>query len=455
MERPAVRIGEKLYLPNTLPRKTINRVLGDLTFTDPKAIYAMKRGWKVDEEDIEIRAYTKKNGVYRVPRGYLPKLQKLLKNEDIKYVDNRTRHKPRPIKNNIKLFPHQESALTQLRGHTEGILQAPCGSGKSIMILKLACELGQPTLVLVHTIDLLRQWKRYIEEFTEAKPGLIHGEIFDIQDITLASVMTLARRELSAEFRRYFGLVVLDEAHHAPAYSFSSVLTRFRAGVRLGVTATPRRDDGLQGLLNAVAGPTVAVVSQDELYASGFAVRPSVFVIRTKFRYPFADFDEQGLYEEIEVDARRAQRVARVILENDGRSILVLSRRIAHLDNIYDQIFEDDPAIRAKVLTGRVNKNERERILKRLRSGRIKVVLATQLADEGLDIPRLDMLVLAFPGSGTTKLEQQIGRIMRKFPGKKNAWIFDIVDSRVPMLVKRFYKRKAFYKRMKYPITFV
>lgn len=463
-----ILIDSHIHLPDTISSRVINTVRGDLYFKNPKGVWVIatyrNRGWtmsakklaQIQEQYPDFKAYEKVDGFYLIPRGYWSEVKRLLQQDKVDFeVKNKmVLYERKPYDNTIKLYPHQVSPVEIMSHKSSGILQAPCGSGKSIMTLKLICDWGQPTLVLAHTNQILEQWAEYVEDFTGQSVGLIQGTEFTIKNITVASVMTLAKRELTDEFLEQFGCVVLDEAHHAPAYSFASVLAKFPARIRMGVTATPRREDGLQNYLTAVVGPVRSKVEHEELINSGFNLRPTVHVVPTNFSISgWKEQREEMLYGDIEDDVERAIDVAKVALQNGNRSVLVLSRRIKHLDHIADRIFDIDPNAKMKVLTGRLKKKDRNKIVRQLKKGRLNIVLATQLADEGLDIPRLDVVLLTFPASGQTKIEQQIGRIMRTHPSKKRADIYDFVDVHVPRLFKQAQRRFALYRNLKYPMV--
>lgn len=455
-----LKCGAAISLPESTPPLLAHQIRKDLIFRNPAIGYMMHRNWKIPEgTETELKAYDLRHGKLFVPRGYSQRLQEhiLADFPQLEIQDNFHRlawHKPHPYKNKIKLFAHQQKPVDIMTLVSDGILEAPCGSGKSVMGLELICRWGQPTLVLCHTNQIMEQWKEYIEEFTEQKPGCIQGNKFDIQNITIGSIMTLAQRQMSKEFLGYFGVVILDEAHRAPAYSFRSVLSKFRAAKRIGLTATPRREDGLQGLLKAIVGPVQAVVTEKELIETGFRIRPKVFLVPSNLWIPQrAQQYDEAVYRAIEWDAPRASLVAEKAHENRNRSVIVLSRRIKHLEHIYLKLMEKDPDTLATVLTGSVKKDLRKEIVNDMRFGDLNIVLATQLADEGLDIARLDTIILCFPSASILKLEQQLGRIMRSHPDKDEARIYDIYDPKVPRLMKQMMRRLAFYQQRGYPVT--
>ena len=97
---------------------------------------------------------------------------------------------------------------------------------------------------------------------------------------------------------------------------------------------------------------------------------------------------------------------------------------------------------------GAVQKPERRRILDDFRAGRLHVVVASTLADEGLDVPRLDRIVLAFPGRKRGRTAQRIGRLMRPHPDKSSAVLFDLIDAAVPPLLRQSRERRRVYAQI-------
>jgi superfamily II DNA or RNA helicase len=127
----------------------------------------------------------------------------------------------------------------------------------------------------------------------------------------------------------------------------------------------------------------------------------------------------------------------------EGNSVLVLSRRIEHLERIAEEMREPCAILAA----ARVTKKERDRILAAFRTGEIRCVLATQLADEALDVPRLNRVLLTHPGKHEGRIIQQIGRALRKFPDKDDAIVYDFVDWNVHVLRRQWDARKRTYKK--------
>jgi superfamily II DNA or RNA helicase len=256
----------------------------------------------------------------------------------------------------------------------------------------------------------------------------------------------------------------LDEAHRAPAMSFADVMQQMTARYMFGATATPDRRDGNHPLLYAIIGPIVARINETTLVEEGKLLLPTVQMVETPFWCPQAarmdhatnQFTRNQWYGqiigELVEDEERNRLIAENILRNDGRHQLVLSERISHLYDIERIINDFNPEIRTVVITGKHSAREREEILEGVRTGYFRVLLATQLADEGLDIPVLDVLHLTFPRSAKgkgQKLTQQIGRIMRTAEGKQPPIVFDYVDPRVTVFRNQASARYAHYTTAK------
>jgi superfamily II DNA or RNA helicase len=412
---------------------------------------------------------------YAIAREFVPEFEKLCNdyNIEVEWTDNRIIYPSKPIAHSIELWAPQRPAVEDLLhddyGH-QGVLDAPCGSGKTVMLLYVVAELGQPTIILAHTDDLIHQWQDYCRRLLDYEPGLIQGDTYDIKQITLASVMTLARRHLDTEFLNQWGCVILDEAHHCPAQSFQEVMTQFPAYYRFGATATPEREDNLQGLLYAICGPVIAKVERRALRAAGLIMDPIVIAHETGFQYPYSNMRQwHALVRAITNDRRRNnQIIENIIREHDsGNHVqLVLSQQIDHLTTLAQILQERRPDIAQELLiaggtkrdrAGRIvrtvgrTKKERAAAIKAARKGDLRVLFGTQLADEGLDIPRLDRLHLVFPTRAKGKIAQQVGRIQRVYPGKRDVIVHDYLDE-PRVLHNQWFERRRAYVEMELEI---
>jgi superfamily II DNA or RNA helicase len=393
-------------------------------------------------------------GVVRIPRGAWSLLP-----DHVVYDDERVLPERHDFDFIVPLdsngFSGQKDAVKAMFEQEQGIIVAQPSFGKTNVVLAFASACGTRVLVLVHTEDILQQWLDRCEEVCpEADVGVIRGTEETIGDITISTVQTFRKRvqlqgsKLSAKF----GAVILDEAHHAPASTFDEILNELPAKYRFGVTATDKRADQRHPYMTTVLGPVI--------YRHKFVSRVPVSVVPVKsgFYYGYrGSFDWRNLLDKLTADEQRNQRIAKVAFDElvKGNSTLILSREIAHLEAIHKELevycmVGGEDIDQAVILAARlVNKKQRHEMLDKFRAGEIKVVLATQLADEALDVPILSRVVLAYPGKHDGRIIQQIGRALREHEGKREAVIYDVVDDRVGVLRRQWMKRKQTYKTLK------
>lgn len=343
-----------------------------------------------------------------------------------------------------ELRPYQRAAINAVLDHfsaeeAEGtcsglgaVVEAPCGAGKTTIACGLMAEIATPALVLVHTRDLALQWLERIKEFLGIDAALVgYGKASDASGarIAVASMQTLSRWGWWRvhQWGLQWGMVVQDEAHHVPARTFTEVMSALSARVRLGLTATPKRADGLTPWLHYSLGPTVARIDPSIIERAGSVLAPTVALLRM-------ECPDMGSMESHERDRALAANPARnaAICDaardavREGRRVLVLVKLVEHAFSLADMI--RDSGLCAYALVGSLAKTIRADIIDRMRAGTVEVVVATSLADEGLDAPRLDTAILAHPSGDVAKVEQRIGRVCRPHPEARPPMVLDIVD---------------------------
>ena len=265
------------------------------------------------------------------------------------------------------------------------------------------------------------------------------------EKITVGMVQSLERK-VDIKLANSFGLVVLDEAHHAPAKTFSRVISAFPALYRLGLTATPYRRDGMHPLMYYTIGYTIHNINHDDLTRSGELMLPKVELIPTEFSFQYNN-DYSKLIKELTEDEERNKLILQKVAEEakTGHYCLVLSERIAHCELLHKEFEQEAPEVKSDVLLGELNRAERQRVMNELRNKELNVVFATKVADEGLDIVHLDRLFIATPYRSAHKVKQQVGRIMRPAEGKSDAIVYDFVDEKIPVLKNQMEIRKDIY----------
>ena len=336
---------------------------------------------------------------------------------------------------------YQDAALADLLSHSQGVLEAPTGSGKTAMAVRLVCARGQQTLILVHTQDLLAQWVHAFKKFCGLRVGVIQGRKEDIRPVTVAMMQSLSPARVG-RIKTLFGMVLVDEGHHVPALTLRKIVSRLPARYRYGVTATMDRADELDFLIEATLGPVLHKINAHDLYACGAILRPEIVPVETGFPPAFYEDDFGKMIALLVADNDRNALILSDVFNETrmGHCSLVLSHRIEHARALFDS-WQALFGGRAVLATGDCKKVDRTAALSAIRAGKADVLFATRVADEGLDMPRLDRLFLTCPSRHHSKVIQQIGRITRPFPGKGNAVVYDYVDGNLPMARSQYENR--------------
>lgn len=466
----SIEIREKLYLSleelqNYLSHETLGGLLEELrnalSFENPAFTSALKfsrhkRFIKAPRElcYMHIRK-PNTNPSIEIPIGFLETLVNILRDHKIEFsVKNLliSQTTQEPFSSSIELRPYQQQALSDMLRRHRGILVAPCGAGKTVMALSLIHKRQHKTLVLVHTLDLLKQWSQQINHFLNCPVGVIGGGKKQFEaDIIVATVQTLIRdRTLLLRLQNVIGCLIVDECHHVPASTFTKLVGKLRPNYLYGFSATPTREDGLSPVMHLFLGPTLHRIKPEDLQSSQQLIKPKLQIITTQFEFDYnhEELDSyQRLIEHLINDTSRNRLILNELVEHQKSFNLILSQRVSHCVQLFNMLI--DTGICAEVITGQTPKDEREIILEKIRAGEVHYLFATQLADEGLDIRRLDKVWLVTPSRNISRIEQRIGRIMRLFDGKNEACVYDVVDRKVELLEKQFKVRYyKVYKRL-------
>lgn len=356
---------------------------------------------------------------------------------------------------------YQIEALDEIAENMESfydfLFRARTGWGKTIGSLIVAARTGVSTIIIVDQTKLKDQWaEALVKHFGIApeKVGMVQGKTLHYKGcpVTIAMVQTLVRRDFPAEFYAHFGMVIVDEVHVIGAPTFSTILMDFPAAYRIGVSATPKRRDSLQKLLDYNLGKVRVYVGDQHKESSVYiAEHPSVYSWYANTSAKIGRF-----INEISEDGSRNLLVAEAtcMLYDSGRDTLVLSDRIEHLTHLmnlcyYMGVPEEDMGIyagyspvlrfaknptpvrrpRGLVKDAEYTPISLQSIAKKLNKKALKevedsarIIFGTYgMFSKGVDIPRLTGGVDATPRS---QAEQVHGRILRQEKGaKRPIWV--------------------------------
>jgi len=328
------------------------------------------------------------------------------------------------------LRPSQEAAARAAVERQQGIVVAPCSAGKTTIALSIIARLGLNTLILVSSKDLLEQWVAAIRELLGTEPvTCIDGRVA-LGSIVVAMVQTVATQEpWLAESAEHFGVVIVDECHHGAAEGLFGVVHRLAARFRFGLTATPNRGDGLTSVVEFLLGPVVHEITFDDLVREGVALRPERRVVETSFEFDYyGPEDWAPLLAALAADAKRNALVVDVVATECTSGVvgLLLTGRVALAEQYAAEL--SGRGLRAAAITGKTPRRQRAATLEAARAGEFDVLVATSLADEGLDVPCLGRVFLTAPSRSESRLVQRVGRVLRPHPSKGAPIVFDFVD---------------------------
>src|SRR6056300_673539 len=323
-----------------------------------------------------------------------------------------------------------------------GVLQAPCGWGKTFTGCEIISRNKTKTLILVHTKLLFRQW---IEELERQIPGVKIGKVgdglCDIQEITVGIYKSVYNRR--DELSEKFSMILVDEAHLCPAEMFSTALNNLNAKIKIGISATPKRKDGKHVFLGDYFTPFM-VTARDPRKLQD----PMVLVKRTDFRFPVIDPKRDWSRQLNKLCSNQDYLAAisnmAIQLIGQKRCPLILGERVQMLKDLQGMIKN------SICLIGETDESTRKDVLQNV-GGKYKAVLSTKLFDEGISCHRLDTLIITCPNNNPIKLEQRIGRIIREHPDKQVPMVVDFWLSG-PIVSRQQAKRLEWYQQRGYYI---
>lgn len=395
-----------------------------------------------------------KNGNLVLPRGLLNEVLKLLDDNRIKYEvsDQRTIGAVLDTQLKVVLRADQRRALDRMLEVEGGIFVAGTGFGKTVLALALINALKVPTLILVPSLTLIKQWVQRIQEHMGLSAEQIgvcavtKDRLTGILDV--ASPRKLGKKEpkkLEAMLSNY-GLLIVDECHHAAAGSYVEILRSYAGKYLYGLTATPKRRDGKMPAVRMLIGNEIDKASVELV---DYKVVKAVMSSSSKPSCPDASYVLQ--VDDLVADMQRTQFVTGSVIDlvRRGRRILVLTERVEHMKILFKAL--QGSCDQFVMLTSDMKPKQRQAVLTKfagISAGQPAILLATGgLAGEGFDCPILDALVIALPISWEGKLEQYVGRLLRPYPGKRDVMVIDIVDVCYPTFRAMWRKREANYRR--------
>jgi len=452
MKNIMIGMSDAVYLPDTVPQNILVPILNDLVIINPAYVEARKFNRSTVSIPLQISLYKRTSGFIRLPRGYLFQLIKKLQEKNVPFtLNDETISIETDYKINGTLRGYQEAAIVNALKYRQGVIISPCGSGKTVMGIFFLGMTKEKALWITHTKDLMYQTMKQITKILSIpseKVGIIgDGKNKIGEKVTVGLVQSLIHFDKKM-IGKTFGTIVIDEAHRVPSKTFHGIVDVSAAKYRLGLTATPKRKDGLESVLYRVVGQMVYQITEQDLLKENQIMIPSINKLHTNFHSSTNNY--QQLIKKLVTSEERNQFIIRTLKEtlNAKDVALILSSRVNHCQLLSEMIQVELPHFTVSVLTGKSSTQTREAILEGARQGKITIIIATQVADEGLDIPNLNKLYLTTPTKSKAKLKQQLGRIMRVLETKETPVVYDFIDIKVPILKKHARIRNVVYTEL-------
>jgi superfamily II DNA or RNA helicase len=411
--------------------------------------------------------------------GLLEKVKEVLDdiNEPYEVIDNR--EKPEENANfevvdkvhlndgtsfKIEERPYQQKIIEN--ADPRMVVQAATGAGKTYIMAALLAKFNvKPVAIFVDKISLCRQIKNAFENFLDEPIGIVGGGMKQKEDITVYSVQSATKEDVKDA-----KLIMFDECHHVPADTFMKVGKWCKdAYYRIGMSATPWRDGGDDLLIEAALWKRYPenAISASHLIREGYLVPATIYFI--PIQKVFRGRQYHRVYEKAIVKNKKRNnaiiKTAIKMREVNNRKILMLVQRLEHGENLRERLVDHlgetsssvtvkhpktgrDQLVRVKnieFLSGEDGALRRKAVIKAVKEGKCDILIGTTIADEGLDIPPLDCLILCGGGKSSTRAYQRIGRVLRTSEDKERAIVFDFVDY-TPMLRRHSRVREKLYR---------
>jgi DNA excision repair protein ERCC-3 len=349
------------------------------------------------------------------------------------YVDGQA-HDISLVQKDWKIRPYQELAAEGFWHGGSGVVVLPCGAGKTIVGAAAMAHAKATTLILVTNTIAARQWREELLKRTtlnEDEIGEYSGAKKEIRPVTIATyqVMTKKKNGVYAHldlFDSYdWGLIIYDEVHLLPAPIF-----RFTADIqsrrRLGLTATLVREDGMEGEVFSLIGPKRFDVPWKEIEAQGYIAPAECIEVRVNLteteRLAYATAEPENRYRSCATTRTKRDVVQALVEKHADDQVLVIGQYIDQLDDLSE-------TLGAPLIKGETPIKEREILFNQFRTGEIKCLVVSKVANFSIDLPDATIAIQVSGAFGSRQEEaQRLGRILRPKSDGRGAKFYSVIS---------------------------
>jgi len=377
-------------------------------------------------------------------------LVELLSDNNISHelIDNRTV----PVKQyewstSFQLRPYQQDIVDAIISEKQGIVEAACGAGKTVMAIEAIAQVGVPTVIIVPTKIILSQFEASIREHSDIPLGIIQGKTWEETPLVVATMGALthkSKRARAKEFLATRDFIVVDEYQKSAAETWFKTINNCPAYWRIGQTATPFRETELEDqYLYANTGPIIASVKTDKLQDDGYLAQSDIRFIKCKLHQPTSVYgeytDDDGieqvgfhkphwtdLYREcIVLNDERNKMVADIAnhyVERNQKVMIIVSWT-EQFEQI-EQYLKSDPIF----LSGKDSKKLSKKKTDAFEQQSSGIILGSPVIDLGYNIPSISVVLNSASGESGGRTQQRMGRGLRIDFDKRSVLVYDFLD---------------------------
>ena len=409
-------------------------ILNSLTMDNPVYIDNKKnkrKNWGVPKI-LEFFEVDKNGKTLKVPRGFVDELKEYCCDCNLDVIVKRLKKEYDPCREyfhydgNLRRF--QEIAVNKCKPHFESIVTAPPGAGKTHIGMKFIELRNLPTMIIVPTKALIKQWQKRICQsmgISKKEIGVFGMGENHLTDINLGLVPTLKN---NIPVLDNIGNLILDEVHRLPADTFLDVVKYYEGEYIEGLSATPFRSDGLTDVIKWYSGAIRYDIDMKRLIDQGYLAKPEFVVRKTNFGARYGMSYTKMMSWLIKNEARNKLIVDDIIHQAvNGEMCIVLSDRVQHCEILSDMLNKN--GFDNYVLHGQLSEKKQDYIIEAIENQERKILIATtKFIGEGFDSNNLSSLFLCMPVAFLGRLIQYVGRVLRIKDDNSGASIFDYHD---------------------------
>ncbi len=473
-----VVLADQIYVDTANLKPRFQNMLRRMaSFQNPAFFRNLAMGYSIKGISRILCCYQDVEGYITLPRGKWEELQNCLDAAGVAFFAQDERQLGQSIHVNFQgtLYPEQQLAADAMLAQDTGMLSAATAFGKTAVGTYLIAERKVNTLILVHNREIMKNWVEDLQKFLDIQEECpeyvtpkgrhkrrksVIGTLYAAHDsitgiIDVAMVSSLGKPGEISDVVKNYGMVIMDECHHGAALTVEAVLREVNAKYVYGLTATPKRDDGLEQKVNMQFGPIrYRFTAKDKAQLQG--IRHIVIPRFTRLTNLGPPWKINEAYTVLKENDARNQLIAEDTLQcvAQGKTPLILTKFKDHAETLRQLL--DGKVQHLFVLQGGRSTKEREVIRAALREvpehESLVVIAIGKYIGEGFNLPRLDVMLLAAPIAWEGNVEQYAGRLHRDYEGKAETVIYDYVDVHVQVLEKMYHKRLRAYKKIGYEI---